>query len=146
MDWTCGCRSEQHEMLTRHTLCKINVLLTHSIVQHNELTLVELFHTYNYYITTSHDAHIELGLLHNQCICHILHIRHKINCLHTLKRKSLKHPSETNKLEVKHLEDELQQIITAAKLDYKSHLVYNFVYTNNNKIFFQVYFFNSWTI
>ena len=63
------------------------------------------------------------------------HIRHKINCLRTLKRKSLKHPSETNKLKVKHLEDELQQIITAAKLDYESHLVYNFALTNSNKIF-----------
>ena len=51
-------------------------------------------------------------------------------------KKSVKYPSEANKLEIE------DQIITGTKLGYESHLVYSLAHINNNTY---THFFNPWT-
>ena len=60
---------------------------------------------------------------------------HKIKCLHTLKRKHNRHPTNNTMLKVTNLQEELQSTIAEAKSEYESNLALTYAHTNNNKIF-----------
>ena len=62
-------------------------------------------------------------------------IRHKIKCLHTLKRKCINHPTDSTKVKLNNLQMELQSVITEAKSEYESNLALAYVHSNNSRIF-----------
>ena len=62
-------------------------------------------------------------------------IRHKVKCLHTLRRRYEKHPMQLNKSKVNKTAIELQLAMTEAKSDYKSNLILKFAHTHHNKIY-----------
>ena len=54
-------------------------------------------------------------------------IRHKVKCLHTLRSRYEKHPTDLNKLKVDKTAIELQLAMTEAKSNYESNLIFKFV-------------------
>ena len=62
-------------------------------------------------------------------------IRHHIKCLHTLKRKYNKHPTNNNKVKIEESETLLQPKLSNAKSDYEARLVSTFANNNNPKIY-----------
>ena len=62
-------------------------------------------------------------------------IRHKIKSLRTIKRQLARHPTESRKLKVTSLQNEIQHMVAEAKLTYESKLVLDYASTNNSKIF-----------
>ena len=67
-------------------------------------------------------------------------IRHKIKCLHTLKRKYINHPTDNTKVELTNLRVVLESMITEAKSDYKSNLALAYAHSNNSRIFQYIHF------
>ena len=59
-------------------------------------------------------------------------IQHKVKCLHTLRRRYEKHPTELNKLTVNKTVIDLQLAMTEAKSNYESNLL---IATHHNKIY-----------
>ena len=62
-------------------------------------------------------------------------IRHHINCLHTLRRKYNKHPTDSIKSKIEESESSLLTKITDAKTNYENNLVTTFANKNNSKIY-----------
>ena len=62
-------------------------------------------------------------------------IRHHIKCLHTLKRKYNKHPTDSNKVKIEESENLLQAKISHAKSNYEANLVSTYANNNNSKIY-----------
>ena len=69
---------------------------------------------------------------HPAAVWFILEIKHKLNQIHSLKRKHRAHPSLNNTSKLSTTEAHLQSIITSAKLSYKTSLVTS---SNSNKIY-----------
>ena len=47
-------------------------------------------------------------------------IRHKLHCVHTLRRQCTSHPTENNKAKLKNIEHDLQLLMNEAKSSYES--------------------------
>ena len=62
-------------------------------------------------------------------------IKHRLNCIHSLRRKYKKKPTDTLKLKLQAEEDNLQALIVEAKSDYESKLISNYASSNNNLIY-----------
>ena len=62
-------------------------------------------------------------------------IRHHIQCMHTLKRKYNKHPTDSNKVKIEESEILLQAKISHAKSNYEANLVSTYANNNNSKIY-----------
>ena len=61
-------------------------------------------------------------------------IRHHIKCLHNLKTKYNKHPTNNNKVKIEESESLLQPKLSNAKSDYEARLVSTFANNNNPKV------------
>ena len=67
-------------------------------------------------------------------------IKHRLNCLHSLRRKFKKKPTDTLKHKLQSEEDSLQSLMEEAKCDYETKLIHNFASSNSLKTFiFTVY-------
>ena len=62
-------------------------------------------------------------------------IRHKLNCIHTLRRKHIKRPTAHSKVKLDQAETELQQLMVSEKANYEAWLIRNYSNSNNHKIF-----------
>ena len=62
-------------------------------------------------------------------------IRHQVNCLCTLRRKTKNHFTESNLQRLIHAEDTLLTLISKAKSDYETNLVTNYLQSKDPKIF-----------
>ena len=62
-------------------------------------------------------------------------IRHRLNCLRTLRRKCITHPTAHNLSKLLLLESNLDADISSAKLRYETDLIFKFTNSNCNKIF-----------
>ena len=62
-------------------------------------------------------------------------IKHLLNCIHSLRRKYKKNPSNNLKLKLQAEEDNLQVLIVEAKSDYESNLISNYASGNNSLIY-----------
>ena len=62
-------------------------------------------------------------------------IQHKVKCLHTLRRRYEKHPTELNKSKDDKTAIELQLVMTKAKSNYESNLILKFAHTHHNNIY-----------
>ena len=62
-------------------------------------------------------------------------IRHKIKSLRTIRIQLARHPTESRKLKVTSLQNEIQHMVAEAKSTYESKLVLDYASTNTNKIF-----------
>ena len=62
-------------------------------------------------------------------------IKHRLNCIHSLRRKYKKNPSNNLKLKLQAEEDNLQALIVEAKSDYESNLISNYASGNNSLIY-----------
>jgi len=61
-------------------------------------------------------------------------IKHRLNCVHSLRKKCKKKPSDNLKLKLQAEEDNLQVLITEAKSEYEAKLINNYS-ANNNLIY-----------
>ena len=62
-------------------------------------------------------------------------IKHHLNCVHSLRRKYKKHPTNNNKHKLQDAENELQLLMAEAKSNFESNLIHNFANRNNHLIF-----------
>ena len=62
-------------------------------------------------------------------------IRHKLNCVHSLRKKALLHPSPAIQSKLDHFEIELQDIMSTAKSEFELSLINDFAYSRNYKIY-----------
>ena len=62
-------------------------------------------------------------------------IKHRLNCIRSLRRKYKEKPTDTLKLKLQAEEDNLQALIVEAKSDYESKLINNYASSNNNLIY-----------
>ena len=62
-------------------------------------------------------------------------IRHRLNCIHSLRRKAKSRPSPHYLAKLKNSESQLAEEIQSAKLSYESNLVQDFATINSNKIY-----------
>ena len=62
-------------------------------------------------------------------------IKHRLNCIHSLRRKYKKNPSSNLKLKLQAEEDNLQAFIVEAKSDYESNLISNYASGNHGFIY-----------
>ena len=62
-------------------------------------------------------------------------LRHKLNCVHSLRRKQSKKPSANLQIKLADAELSLQKDMITAKAAFESSLIHNFATTNSNKIF-----------
>ena len=61
--------------------------------------------------------------------------RHRLNCVHTLRKKSKKHPTHNNIFKLEEAESLLADHMRVAKSSYESNLVNDFAHKNNYKIY-----------
>ena len=62
-------------------------------------------------------------------------IRHKLNCIHHLRKQAKHHSSVRNQQKLDQAELELQDIMKTAKSEYESNLIQEFVFSKNYKIY-----------
>ena len=62
-------------------------------------------------------------------------LRHKLNCVHSLRRKQSKKPSANLQIKLADAELSLQKDIITTKAAFESSLIHNFATTNSNKTF-----------
>jgi len=62
-------------------------------------------------------------------------IRHCLNCLRTLRRKFIKHPTEQVALKISTLENDLNLQMARAKSDYETNLINTYAPKNATKIY-----------
>ena len=63
------------------------------------------------------------------------YVKHQQNCIHSLRRKLKKKPTNTLKQKLQSEEDSLQVLMEEAKSNYESKLIDTFASYNNNPIF-----------